>query len=217
MDKGIYWYQLLVYDFLVNTSLAGDQITGWKDLTDPKWKGKIAYYDPRRIGSGWFDLMAIINDPSLGEEAAKKILDNSVLIGDFLDASRKVINGELAVYPGASVPPSMFEEPLKAGRVKFVTPVEGKSLILSANTIAKTAPHPNAAKVFVNWELTPPGQAIVAKLNAPIRADMESEIEHKRLSGKKVMAAYPLSTKIELDESEKWLKYASDLVASLGK
>jgi iron(III) transport system substrate-binding protein len=218
-DPGIYWFQLLVYDFLVNTSLAppGQEPTGWKDLADPKWKGKIAYYDPRRIGSGWFDLMAIIHDPQLGEPVARAILENSVLFGDFLEASRKVINGELAVYPGASVPPSLFEEPLKAGRVKFVTPVEGKSIILSGMNMAKTAPHPNAAKVFMNWYLSPPGQAMVARINAPIRADMESDIEHKRLSGQRVMAAYPLSTQIELDESETWLKYAADLVREMGK
>jgi iron(III) transport system substrate-binding protein len=219
MDPGIYWFQLLTYDFLVNTSLAppGQEPTGWKDLADPKWKGKIAYYDPRRIGSGWFDLMAIIHDPQLGEPVARGVLENAVLFGDFLEASRKVISGEFAVYPGASVPPSLFEEPLRAGRIKFVTPVEGKSLILSGLTVPKAAPHPNAARVFINWYLTPPGQATVAKINAPIRADMESEIEHKRLNGQRVMAAYPLSTQIELDESEKWLKYAADLVSQLGK
>jgi iron(III) transport system substrate-binding protein len=219
MDPGIYWFQLLTYDFFVNTSLAppGQEPRGWQDLADPKWKGKIAYYDPRRIGSGWFDLMAIVHDPQLGEPVARGVLENSVLFGDFLEASRKVINGELAVYPGASVPPSLFEEPLRAGRVKFVTPVEGKSVILSGLTVAKTAPHPNAARVFINWYLSPAGQATVAKINAPIRADMESDIEHKRLNGQRVMVAYPLSTQIELDESDRWLKYAADLVTQVGK
>lgn len=218
-DPGIYWHQLLVYDFLVNTRLAppGQEPQGWKDLADPKWKGKIAYYDPRRIGSGWFDLMAMVNDPQLGEPVARGVLENAVLFGDFLEASRKVISGEFAVYPGASVPPALFEEPLRAGRVKFVTPVEGKSLILGGMTVTPSAPHPNAARVFVNWFLTRPGQEVVAKINAPIRADVQADIEHKRLAGQKVMAAYPLSTQIELDESAQWLKYAADLVTQVGK
>ena len=61
------------YGFLINTDLVKpeDEPKSWKDLLDPKWKGKILMHDPRSNGAGHIFFIATWN--KLGQDYAKKL------------------------------------------------------------------------------------------------------------------------------------------------
>jgi iron(III) transport system substrate-binding protein len=142
-------------------------LRGYADLLDPRWKGKITLKDPRDPG-GASPLLFLYNNPQLGPEFIKKLFTMAGLTlirneGQQLDW---IASGK---YPLAiTAKPEQLEDAKNKG-----LPVE----VLDAHTmrkdgvgleaggtmiaLANKAPHPNAAKVLVNWFLSRDGQMAV--------------------------------------------------------
>ena len=137
------------------------------DLVDPKWKGKIAMRDPRVIGAGNAAIVLLLRN--LGEEFVRRLLLNQgvVFSQDYRQVAEWVVRGQYAIGIGLSdTHLSQFQ--------KEGVGVNVKSLILPETTAVNSgfgavalldrAPHPNAAKVFINWVLSREGQAAIAAI-----------------------------------------------------
>ncbi len=129
------------------------------DLLSPKWKRKIGLNDPRIGGSGqsvWSFLWDI-----KGEAYLRKLVQQELFLGrntrQIADALAK---GALAISLGVGV--SEFEPHLKAGLPVKELPKPKEGLPASNGFgvigIVKEPPHPDAAKVFLNWLLGKEGQ-----------------------------------------------------------
>lgn len=145
-----------------NTTLAkAEEITSWENLLDPKWKGKIAILDPRSPGSGesnWAFLLKI-----KGEQFLSKLAAQEMTVGRNLrQLGEAVARGKSAISIGVSY--YTYVPFLKAGLpVKPISKIkEGYYAGTGSGNLAmlKNAPHPNAAKVFINWLLSKDGQAV---------------------------------------------------------
>jgi ABC-type Fe3+ transport system substrate-binding protein len=162
-----------VYAFLCYTSetlwyngnqVELNEIRSFDDLLNPKWKGKIGFLDPRNPGSGqntWSFLWKV-----KGEEFLQKLTQQEPLISQNLrQLADSLAKGKLAFTIGLSH--YSYEPFLKAGLpVKPVPKIkEGAHANNGSGVIAvvKNPPHPNAAKVFVNWLLGKEGQEIYGK------------------------------------------------------
>jgi iron(III) transport system substrate-binding protein len=141
-------------DFVKN-----DEIRSLNDLLNPKWSGKIGYLDPRSPGAGasmWAFLWKL-----KGEEYLKKLAAQKLVLGqDQRILAESLAKGKIAVVMGLSyyslLPFAKAGLPVKSVRTpRDETYVSGGS---GNVTIIKSAPHPNAAKVFLNWFLGPEGQ-----------------------------------------------------------
>lgn len=141
-------------DFVKN-----DEIRSLNDLLNPKWAGKIGYLDPRTAGAGasmWAFLWKLKGEDYLRKLAAQKL----VLGQDQRILAESLAKGKIAVVMGLSyyslLPFAKAGLPVKSVRTpRDETYVSGGS---GNVTIIKSAPHPNAAKVFLNWFLGPEGQ-----------------------------------------------------------
>jgi len=155
-----------------NTTLVKpEEISSWENLLDPKWKGKIAILDPRSPGSGesnWAFLWKIKGEPFLAKLAAQ-----DMMVGRNLrQLGEAVARGKSAISIGVSY--YTYVPFIKAGLpVKPISNIKEGYYAGSGSgnlAILKNPPHPNAARVFVNWLLSKEGQGAFTKaLGQPTR------------------------------------------------
>jgi iron(III) transport system substrate-binding protein len=165
--------------FWHNTTLAkAEELRSLDDLLDPKWKGKIGLSDPRVAGSGlsvWSYLWE-----NKGEEFLKKLVAQDLFVTQNLrQLAEALAKGKVAITLGIGM--AQTEPFLKAGLpVKDLPePREGTPSSNGYGTLAilKNPPHPNAAKVFVNWLLGKEGQEMYSRvlLHGTRRLDVETK------------------------------------------
>ena len=148
-----------------NTNLVDpSKIAAWKDLLKPQWKGKILSIDPRRgvtAGDLW---QFIYNHPDLGPRYLERFFgemdvtlsaDNRQM-GDWLGRGRF----HLAVGLGSLFTAQAAAQGLPVASLVTQHFKEGATMTSSGGAIAllKHAPHPNAARLFINWVLSRDGQ-----------------------------------------------------------
>jgi iron(III) transport system substrate-binding protein len=148
------------YGILVNTGMvkAGDEPKSWKDLTDAKWKGKILADDPRAVGGGY--LWAFVMHDAFGESFNQQLAENTpTFTRDQRESQRRVARGEFALYAPFILTDTAS---LKGLPVKAIIPAEGTPYVLYGNVLLKNAPHPNAARLYIDFLQGPEAQLIYA-------------------------------------------------------
>jgi len=150
---------------LINTRLVKDQDVpaSWNDLTDPKWRGKILSDDMRPLGSGntMFAILQHQMEPGFNEKLADQ---KPVFSRDMRNDARRVARGEYPIY----VPQIFaFTSDLKGLPLKVVIPKEGAPYAEMDLAVLKNAPHPNAARLFIQHFLSQESQLIYANAWMP--------------------------------------------------
>jgi len=164
---------LLNYAILANSNQVTQPIRSWNDLLDPKWKGRILADDFRAIGGGsnYFS----VTYEKLGRGFHEKLAQQNVAFTrDMREAERRVARGEYALYLPwlLNYLPSLKGLPVKAG-----IPEEGVAYLPYASSILTHAPHPNAARLLIDFMLSDEGQAIYASEGLlPTKAGLESKL-----------------------------------------
>jgi len=150
---------------VINTDLVKPgEIKSYRDLLDPKWKGKIGMTDPTQSGQGgtWFAAMAEgIMDLNYLRELAKQepqLSRNDRLLAEWIAKGR--VSVMIALKTDLVAEFQRIGSPIKMVGMAEGTYVAADSAGL---TLLKNAPHPSAAKVFANWILTKEGATFVAK------------------------------------------------------
>jgi iron(III) transport system substrate-binding protein len=90
----------------------------------------------------------------------------SFLIRSEQIAGRLVTGEDLMAFSG--MPTRAYQYNQKGGKLKFLLPEEGSVLLPQNMFILKKAPHPNAAKLWVDFVLSEEGQAILVKGEAMV-------------------------------------------------
>ena len=163
---GFGWRGLnLIY---VNTDLVKEgDITSAKDLLDPKWKGKFIFGDPRIYGGTIYPAVAL--RANLGEDYLKQLfLDQEPAFSrDFRQITESIVRGKYVL--GTGVQSTIVREFKEAGLGDKLRVLELQDAWLPSATLIwmmNKAPHPNAAKVFINWFLTKEAQTIYSEATA---------------------------------------------------
>ena len=160
--------------FLVgyNTKLVDS--SGFKsywDLLDPRWKGKIVAFDPKAGGFAATRDRFFYHNPELGPLFLRRLFSEMALTlyarfpqgEDWLAAGKYSIclcrhqslsEAKTQGLPVDLIEPSSFKEGVGVE-------TRAKTLVLM-----NQAPHPNAAKVFLNWFLSREGQSDFQKTSA---------------------------------------------------
>jgi iron(III) transport system substrate-binding protein len=143
----------------INTDLVKEsEIRAFPDILDSKWKGKIIAGDPRSKGSGF--LAATAMRVKTGGDAIMTQLykDQEVVVSlDARQLTEFMVRGRYAIGIGAVDIP-ILKDFLAQGlgqNLKNVPMLESDYVNASNKTawLMAKAPHPNAAKVLLNWSL----------------------------------------------------------------
>ncbi len=153
-DPG-YWYpamsnvHLLVHHAQKVT--AAEAPKTWPDLLDPKWKGRVATGHP--AFSGCTGIWALALRKKYGWEYFEKLAKNNPRIGRSGNDPITLINaGECLVGPGpANI---SFQQVDKGNPIVPVYPTDGATLCVGPSAVMASAPHPNAARLFMEWLLS---------------------------------------------------------------
>jgi iron(III) transport system substrate-binding protein len=151
-----------VFGYIVVNSKAVNpaSIRSWTDLLKPEWKGKIASHDPRGAGAGQEVASYLVE--KLG---AKFIVDlykgqEVALTRSYSQVADWVAQGKYQI--GIAQVPDRIEALKKEGMPLRAYSLQDAPGTLSGGfsvvSVFKSAPHANAASVFINWVLSRQGQ-----------------------------------------------------------
>jgi iron(III) transport system substrate-binding protein len=195
MDKAKrYAYAFALYatrNTFVNRDLVPEAVLNKvEDFLDPRWKGKLAWYDPRVPGSGSATLTPLRK--LLGDGGIKRLLvdQEPVITQDYRQLAEWLVRGRYPIGFGVlATEVTRFQREGVGLNVKgFVLPTEVATPGFGGVFLINRPPHPNAAKVFVNWMLGIQAQSAWAqmaavnsrRLDAPA-GDPEMTVEPKGL------------------------------------
>lgn len=179
-DKYIFMGSAYVFGFVtVNADIVDPaEIKTWDDLLDPKYRGKIAAYDPTvspSPGQGVAVAMMKVH----GEEMVKKIFVDTkpTFYRDPQQLAQAVARGTQPI--GLALTQSSIEQFRKEGiNLQVINPEPWPGYVTTgfgAINQAKNSPHPAAAQVFINWFASPAGQQVYqdTMLEASTRTDLD--------------------------------------------
>jgi iron(III) transport system substrate-binding protein len=163
-DRDGYFYGLRatvnVIAYNTKAVTAAEAPKTWKDLLDPKWKGKMVTAHPGYSGVIATHVLALVNQ--YGWDFFKQLAQNRLmLVQSAVDPSGVVASGErpVAVDGGEY---TFYQIKKKGNPVEIVYPKEGVPLVVSPTAITAFAPHPNAAKLFTDFGFSREIQQVMA-------------------------------------------------------
>ena len=132
----------------------------WKDLLDPKWRGKLVTAHPGYSGVIATHVLALVH--LHGWDYFKALAQNKpMLVQSAVDPSGVVASGERPVaVDGGDY--TFYQVKKKGNPVEIVYPKEGVPLVVSPSAITSFAPHPNAAKLFTDFIFNRDMQQVLA-------------------------------------------------------
>ena len=205
---------------IVNSQMVKQKdVTSYYDLLAPKWKGRIVINDPTVSGAGnaWFTPLA----EEIGVEYFARLLKQEPLVmREQRLATEWVARGKYPILLGC-------DENTAAEFTKAGAPITGLQLKEGAYTtqsngavsIPIKAPHPNAAKVVLNWVLSKEGGMLLSKamLTQSSRVDVPTDflpLYDVRQPGVKYVDSSPEEYQFKKNE---YIKIAKEIFGPLLK
>ncbi len=161
-------FALLPMVVIYNTDLvSGDDIpTSWADVTDPKWKGKIAMASPVKSGSSYTItatlLTAFGKDTEAGFDFVKNFVANldGKILGSSSGVPKGVVDKEYAI--GLTLEKSAVKYKNAGGNIGIVYPSEGTSAVPDAAALIKGAVNEENGKLFLDYIVSKEVQTTLA-------------------------------------------------------
>jgi iron(III) transport system substrate-binding protein len=139
---------------------AGEAPKTWKDLLDPKWRGKLVTAHPGYSGVIATHVLALVQ--LYGWDYWKQLAQNKpMLVQSAVDPSGVVASGERPVAANGG-DYTFYQVKKKGNPIEIVFPKDGVPLVISPSAIASFAPHPNAARLFTDFVFSLAIQQVLA-------------------------------------------------------
>jgi iron(III) transport system substrate-binding protein len=172
----------------------------WEDLLDPKWKGKLGI---EAEDSDW--LAGLLGD--IGEAKGTRLFKEIVAKNGVSVRKGHTLLAQLVV--SGEVPFALTEYNYKGEQFKRQgAPLDwfsiGTAIARPKVGVAKRAPHPHAAVLFYDFEISPEGQKILAGRDfVPTSRKIDTPLN-------KIPMRF-VDSRVALDEFQKWGKLYADL------
>jgi len=160
--------------WMVNTSQAPGGVvpSTWRDLADPKWKGKILSGDPLNSGTAYFNLFSAY---ALLDTAAFEQLVANIVITDNTDTLYPAVSqGEYALTLGYE---SNIYPYVAGGQddIEIVYPADGTNITYEAAAVIEKAQNPEAARRMLDALVSEEGQIQLLQetFRRPSRTDID--------------------------------------------
>ena len=199
-------WRVTLSPFAYNTKLVKEEEApkSFKDLLDPKWKGRLVKASPNYSGTimtSTYETLQALG----GWDFFEKLAQQDVLqVQSATEPPRKVATGERDVMIDGS---EYFVYALmdQGNPLKIVYPAEGVPMITSPAAILKDAPHPNAARLFYAFIFSAPVQQVMVEKGGTRSLDKEvkDRPDHVPLASLKLWPEDPKAMEAKADEIKK--------------
>lgn len=176
----------------------------WFDILDPKWQGKIAVpFMEHRIYAGW--------EQRLGDEKARQMVEGLKKQKLLLRKGHSQIANFLAAgeFPLAIAFVHHVEQARGRGApVDWVKTLDPLPANIRGVAVSAAAPHPNAARLFVDFYLSKDAQQIIADRWGKVPGNPEVQSPYAKFKDIKV---YPLDGRLLIDKSDHYKRIAKEI------
>lgn len=149
---------------VINTELVKEgEIKSWRDVLDPKWKDKVILGDPTVVGSGQMGVAAL--ESIMGSDYLRQLANiKPIVMRDQRQQMDWLSHGKVAIVV-APQPDAVIAFMKIGAPIKGIVPAEGTWVSAGSSCLSlfNKAPHPNAAKVFINGLLSKEGQTVFSR------------------------------------------------------
>jgi iron(III) transport system substrate-binding protein len=158
----------------------------WTDLLDPRWKGRVSVAHP--AFSGGAGVWALAVKKAHGWSFFEALAKNNPRIGrSTLDTVTLLSAAECLVGPTWA--PGAYRSIDKGAPIALDQPADGVVLMTFPSAVPAGAPHPNAAKLFMEWLLSEQySRLIAAQGSEPIHAGVPPRPDQPPLDSQKVLS-----------------------------
>jgi iron(III) transport system substrate-binding protein len=135
--------------------------TSWKDLTDKRYAGRANLKNTTSgLQFAQWKTLADVNGPEYWTSGISAL--KPVAFDSFTQQFDRIVSGEDLVAINGQISGAMqYIE--KGAPLKIVYPKEGIPATLEGIAVVGSAPHPQAARLLVDWLLSKPGQDAIVK------------------------------------------------------
>ncbi len=131
----------------------------WQDVLDPRWRGKVAHGHPGYSGVVTTGMVGILS--KYGWDYYAALAKNQPVLGQSAeDPPVKLAGGEASIAVSGEY--NFFKSKKKGNPIEVVFPEEVIPFVNSPAAILKRAPHPNAARLFLDYLFGKEAQQIMA-------------------------------------------------------
>ncbi len=226
-DEGRYIFNFALYPIhmvFINTELVKPgEIRSYYDLLQPKWKDKILINDPTTAGVANISFSAMVYNSLVDQDFFRKLTAQKNMMTRDQDLQATwLAKGKypIALWPTTGAVAKFMEA--GAPVIPVANMKEGTAAGSSGSGLAifNKAPHPHAAKVFINWFLSREGQAAIQ--NSVRKQTRRIDVPPEGLSPMETripgVKYYPMPDEKEkfiLTEAKKYKQLAEQLFAPL--
>lgn len=172
----------------------------YADLLDPKWRGKIVKGHPGYSGAIMTATFVLARD--LGWPYLEKLSQQRVMqVQSAADPPKKILLGERAVMADGNDYNLVLAKD-QGKPVEVVYPAEGAPLIIVPSGIFKSAPNPNAARLFQSYVFSAETQQMLADefAHRSFHAKVKEKAGHVPLDKLKMLKADPAQVQAQSEE-----------------
>src|SRR5579871_5028847 len=192
------WFETIGYN--TNLVKAADAPKSYADLLDPKWQGKLVKGHPSY--SGAILTTTYILSRELGWPYLEKLAQQKVMqVQSAADPPKKIMLGERAVMAdGNDYSVILLKDQGKP--VEVVYPAEGAPLIIVPSGVFKSAPNPNAARLFQNFFFSREAQQMLVDefANRSFHDEVKPRAGQKPMSEIKMLKSDPAQVQAQSEE-----------------
>lgn len=176
-------YMIIVIAYNTNVVTSNEIPKSWVDLTDSKWKGKIACADPYISGSAYSGIATILDvfgrENGKGWDVLRGIIENldGKILTSSIDVFEGISDGNFSI--GITYEQVVLDIRRKGGPIQLVFPLEGTSAIADGSALIKGAKNLENAKLFLDFVVEKETQAVLS--NNILRRSVRNDVVNKNM------------------------------------
>lgn len=189
----------------VNNDKIKDPPKSWKDLLDPKFKGKVAMPNPKVAATALATVSAVTD--KYGWEYWQKLKANGVVVSPTMEMREKFGRGEYPIT--ITMEEDVLKQKAQGVRATVIYPEEGSVIVPGYICILKDTQNPEGARKLVDWWLSRDGQlAMSLGYMHPVKFGIKEPVGAQSLIDLKIHSLPVNWSKLAVEEKQVKEKFA---------